>query len=120
MSTNDFRNSSHNSQDIAGDNAPKPSKIAGQYHSVKGTLVEMVGHLTGATSWQKSGRDEHMAGEAEIQAAEAQAYVQGTLDRAQGKLDAVIGAVTGDRSLQMDGNIRHDQGKASQEANKLF
>ncbi|KAJ6555013.1 hypothetical protein DFH09DRAFT_924459, partial [Mycena vulgaris] len=96
------------------------SKTSGQYHSVKGTIVEMIGHMTGAASWQTSGRDEHMAGEAEIQAAEAKAYVQGTIDRAQGKFDAVVGAVTGDRSRQMEGtNIRQDMGKASQEANKL-
>ncbi|KAJ7258795.1 hypothetical protein B0H12DRAFT_1109585 [Mycena haematopus] len=114
MSTSDL-----NSNDTVGNTAPQPSKLAGQYHSVKGTLVEMVGHLTGATSWQKSGRDEHTAGEAEIQAAEAQAYVRGTLDRAQGKVDAVVGAVTGDRARQIDGNMRHDLGKASQEANKF-
>lgn len=59
--------------------------------------------MAGATSWQKSGRDEHMAGEAEIQAAEAQGFLQGTLDRAQGKFDAVVGAVTGDRARQMEG-----------------
>ncbi|KAF8194426.1 mismatched base pair and cruciform DNA recognition protein [Mycena galopus ATCC 62051] len=99
--------------------ALQPSKTAGQYHSVKGTLVEMIGHMTGATSWQTSGRDEHAAGEAEIQAAEAQAYFQGTLDRAQGKVDAVIGAVTGDQARQIDGNMRHDLGKANQEANRL-
>ncbi|KAJ7480614.1 mismatched base pair and cruciform DNA recognition protein [Mycena latifolia] len=114
MSTNDLHKSNGSM-----DSAPQPSKMAGQYHSVKGTLVEMIGHMTGATSWQSSGREEHMAGEAEIQAAEAQAYVQGTLDRAQGKVDAVVGAVTGDRARQMEGNLRHDMGKANQEANKL-
>ncbi|KAJ7776840.1 hypothetical protein DFH07DRAFT_731440 [Mycena maculata] len=130
MSTNDIQNST----DTAGASTPQPkcvfypnprrkltqpSKTAGQYHSVKGTLVEMIGHMTGATSWQKSGRDEHLAGEAEIQAAEAQAYVQGTVDRVEGKIDAVVGAMTGDRARQIQGNIRDDLGKVNQEANKL-
>ncbi|KAJ7614225.1 hypothetical protein DFH06DRAFT_1484348 [Mycena polygramma] len=58
--------------------------------------------MTGTTSWQKWGRDKHMAGEAEIQAAEAQALVQGTVDPAHGKMDAVVGAVTGDRARQVE------------------
>lgn len=36
-----------------------PSKTTGQYHSVKGTVVEAVGNLTGAQSWQQSGQQEH-------------------------------------------------------------
>ena len=36
-----------------------PSKTSGQYHSAKGTVVEAVGNLTGAQSWQQSGQQEH-------------------------------------------------------------
>jgi uncharacterized protein YjbJ (UPF0337 family) len=71
--------------------------------------VFQVGDLTGATSWQQSGRQEHFAGEAEIQAAQAKDYIQGTLDHAQGKLDSIIGAVAGDRSREVHG----DRGIAS-------
>lgn len=41
----------------SSDNAP--SKTTGQYHSAKGTVVEAVGNLTGAQSWQQSGQQEH-------------------------------------------------------------
>ncbi|KAJ7890308.1 hypothetical protein B0H13DRAFT_2040421 [Mycena leptocephala] len=126
MSTNDLHNTTQRT-------IPPTTKVLkrGQYHckgrcemvgrdSTKQALTCMqIGHMVGSTSWQKSGRDEHMAGEAEIQAAEAQAYVQGTMDRVEGKFDAVVGAVTGDKARQMDGNLRQDLGKASQEANKL-
>ncbi|KAJ7149188.1 hypothetical protein C8R43DRAFT_504648 [Mycena crocata] len=114
MSTNNFPESNG----ATGSAVPEPSKTWGQYHSVKGTLVEMIGHMTGAKSWQKSGREEHMAGEEEVEAAQARAYLQGTVDRAQGKIDAVVGAVTGDRERQAEGNLRQDLGKASQAANR--
>ncbi|KAF7293864.1 hypothetical protein HMN09_01182500 [Mycena chlorophos] len=116
-STNDLSNTSSPSSPSQS-TSTEPSKAWGTFHSTKGTVVEMIGHMTGATSWQQTGRNEHMRGEAEVQAAEAKAYVDGTIDRAQGKIDSVMGAVLGDTERQVAGNLRHDAGKAAQEANK--
>ncbi|CAK5270366.1 unnamed protein product [Mycena citricolor] len=100
-----------NSNEPSGDLRPQPSKAWGQFHSVKGTLIEMIGHMMGATSWQESGREEHLRGEGEVQAAEAEAYVQGAVDRVQGKVDAVVGAITGDQARQIHGrSIRFGDG----------
>ncbi|EIW54717.1 uncharacterized protein TRAVEDRAFT_152995 [Trametes versicolor FP-101664 SS1] len=96
----------------------EPNKTSGQYHSVKGNVVETIGNLTGATSWTNSGKQEHAEGETEYKAAQAQGYAEGTIDRVGGKKDAVVGALTGDRTQEASGNLRQDKGEAQQELNK--
>ncbi|KAF9475468.1 hypothetical protein BDN70DRAFT_883667 [Pholiota conissans] len=96
----------------------EPNKTSGQFHSVKGTAVETVGNLTGATSWQQSGKEEHAAGEGEYKAAQAKGYAEGLTDRVTGKKDTIVGAVTGDKTQQTEGNIRHDKGEAQQDINR--
>ncbi|EGN99977.1 hypothetical protein SERLA73DRAFT_180327 [Serpula lacrymans var. lacrymans S7.3] len=95
-----------------------PSKTSGQFHSAKGTVNETIGSLTGATSWQQSGKDEHAKGESEYNAAKGKGYVEGTTDRIVGKKDTVAGAFTGDKQQQAEGNARHDKGETQQELNK--
>ncbi|KAJ7305420.1 hypothetical protein DFH08DRAFT_1055113 [Mycena albidolilacea] len=95
-----------------------PDKTTGQFHSTKGTAVETIGNVTGLSSWQQSGKEEHAAGEGEYKAAQAEGYVEGTADRIGGKKDSVIGALTGDKSQQAQGNVKHDKGQAQQEINK--
>ncbi|KAG9089164.1 hypothetical protein FRC07_012390 [Ceratobasidium sp. 392] len=95
-----------------------PDKSTGQYHSAKGNAVEAVGNMTGTTSWQESGKQEHASGEAEVKGAQAKGYAEGTADRIGGKKDSIVGAVTGDKSQQAQGNLQNDKGQAKQEVNK--
>ncbi|KAH9887052.1 hypothetical protein C8Q73DRAFT_714536 [Cubamyces lactineus] len=95
-----------------------PNKTTGQWHSMKGTAKETLGTLTGAQSWAQSGKQEHAAGEAEYDAAQAQGYAEGTKDRVGGRKDAVVGAVTGDREQEAAGNVRRDKGETQQSWNR--
>ncbi|GLB45444.1 putative mismatched base pair and cruciform DNA recognition protein [Lyophyllum shimeji] len=95
-----------------------PNKTSGQLHSVKGTVVETIGNMTGSESWQTSGKQEHAEGEAETKAAQAKGYAEGTMDRLGGYKDSVVGAITGDKTQQTAGNVQKEKGSAKQEINK--
>ncbi|KAL9710404.1 hypothetical protein Ac2012v2_006705 [Leucoagaricus gongylophorus] len=109
---------SSNNSSVQNTTSGNPSKTSGQLHSLKGTAVETVGNLMGKDSWTQSGKEEHAAGEAEINAAQAKGYAEGTFDRLAGKKDTIIGAMTGDRGQEASGNLRHDKGQTKQEINK--
>ena len=80
-------------------------KSTGQFHSAKGAVLETVGNLTGSTNLKQSGREEHAAGQREVEAAKAKNLGEGVTDRAVGKKDAVVGGLTGDRSQQVAGEL---------------
>jgi len=79
-------------------------KSTGQFHSVKGAVLETMGNLTGSANLRQSGREEHAAGQREVEAAKAKNLGEGITDRATGK-DAVVGSVTGDRSQEVAGGL---------------
>ena len=97
-----------------------PSKVSGQFHSTKGSVVETVGNLTGSTEWQQSGMEERVRGESEYKAAQAKGYAEGTGDRAEGFKDSVVGSLTGDKSQQAQGNVQKEKGKMQQDVNNPF
>ncbi|KAF9269455.1 mismatched base pair and cruciform DNA recognition protein [Marasmius fiardii PR-910] len=99
-------------------NNSDPSKTSGQYHSLKGNVVETIGNLSGSQPWQQSGKEEHASGEAEYKAAQAKGYVEGSIDRIGGYKDSVMGSLSGDKTQKAQGNLRHDKGQAQQDVNR--
>ena len=61
--------------------------------------------MTGNPTLRQSGREEHAAGQREVEAAKAKNVAEGVTDRAVGKKDAVVGGLTGDRSQQLAGEF---------------
>ncbi|KAG9007651.1 hypothetical protein FRB90_009313 [Tulasnella sp. 427] len=95
-----------------------PSKTTGQKDSTMGSLKETVGNTFGASNMAQRGREQHAHGEAEVKAAKAEGYAEGTTDRMVGKKDSVVGAVTGDTTQQTAGNARQEKGERKQEWNQ--
>ncbi|ORY83584.1 hypothetical protein BCR35DRAFT_303465 [Leucosporidium creatinivorum] len=94
----------------------QPSKINAAWNSTVGSIKETYGAAVGASGLEAAGRDQAAQGEVESNAAQAQAYAEGTADRLGGKLDRVVGAVTGDIEQQQAGEAQESKGKAQQEA----
>lgn len=91
--------------------------FSGNLKSVSGQVQEQIGNLTGATSWQQSGKQQHAEGEAELKAAQAKGYAEGLVDQVGGYKDSIIGAVTGNKTDQIAGNARQEAGAAKKDAN---
>lgn len=68
-----------------------------------GTAKETVGKMTGATSLQQSGKEDHAAGETENKAAQTKGHAEGMTDQIAGKKDSMMGAMTGDKKQQTSG-----------------
>ncbi|KAF8133303.1 hypothetical protein EV363DRAFT_1162579 [Boletus edulis] len=95
-----------------------PSKVSGRAQSMKGSVVETVGDMTGSQEWSQAGKEEHARGEAEYKAAQGKGYAEGVTDRVGGYKDSVVGSVSGDKTQQASGNARNEKGQAQQEVNK--
>ncbi|KAE9397587.1 mismatched base pair and cruciform DNA recognition protein [Gymnopus androsaceus JB14] len=94
-----------------------PDKTSGNFHSVKGTVVDTIGQAINSTEWQKAGKEEHAKGEAETKAAETEGWIQGTVDQVKGYTKNLVGAATDDKSKQVEGNVQKTSGEAQQAAN---
>jgi uncharacterized protein YjbJ (UPF0337 family) len=102
---------------------------------------QAVGGSTEPSVLTKDGKERHDKGEAEIKAAEAKQYAEGTVDRVVGKkgesrafvsffcyfeyvcadrivharsVDAIVGAITGDSAQELSGNAQKESGHAQQ------
>ncbi|PLB49783.1 hypothetical protein P170DRAFT_465096 [Aspergillus steynii IBT 23096] len=68
--TSSSSDSSSSAADAAASGTEHPSKVTGQYHSMKGSVVETIGNTAGWEEWKESGRREHEQGQRELEDAE--------------------------------------------------
>ncbi|KAJ6537931.1 hypothetical protein B0H19DRAFT_1240564 [Mycena capillaripes] len=97
---------------------PAPSETNGQVNSVMGTAKEAVGNMTGMESMQNSGKEQHMKGEAEQNAAQAKSMAEGAVDYVVGGAKNLVGALTGSGTQEAEGKIQQASGQAKTDANK--
>ena len=113
------------------------SKASGNVKSAVGKFEETAGNMTGLESLQTSGKQRQAEGDVELKQAQAQGYVEGTMDRVGGAVEDMKGSLTGDSSQEVagwcfgflyllaaadnfclcSGKVRKEKGKVQQEAN---
>ena len=113
------------------------SKTSGNVKNTVGKLEEMAGNMTGLESLQTSGKKRQAEGDVEFKQAQAQGYVEGTIDRIGGAVEDIKGSFTGDSSQEVSGwcfcflylfaaadnfgpcsgKVREEKGKVQQAAN---
>ena len=96
----------------------EPSKTNANINSVTSTAQEIAGQAIGNKNMQQAGSQGRKEADAEYKAAQAQGYVDGSIDRVAGAKDRIVGAVTGDDSQELAGRARNEKGQAQQELNK--
>jgi len=79
------------------------SKTSGNVKNTVGKAEETVGNMTGLESLQTSGKKRQAEGDVELKQAQAQGYVEGTMDRVSGAVEDVKGSLTGDSSQEVSG-----------------
>jgi len=116
---------------------PVGSKTSGNVKNTVGKVEETVGNMTGLESLQTSGKKRQAEGDVELKQAQAQGYVEGTMDRVGGAVEDMKGSLTGDSSQEISGGcigflysltatdgfdlcsgkVRKEKGKVQQDAN---
>jgi len=117
---------------------PVGSKMSGNVNNAVGKMEETVGNMAGLESLQTSGKERQVEGDVELKQAQAQVYVEGTMDRVGGAVEDMKGSLMGDSSQEISGRcfgflyllaaadnfdrcsgkVRKEKGKVQQDANR--
>jgi len=97
-----------------------PSKLRGQTKETTHTFGARMAGLFGMRRAEANHNAKASAGSAEVAAAKASGWAQGTGDRARGKGNSVFGALSGNRGRQSRGNAQNNKGHIRQNINNAF
>lgn len=95
-----------------------PSKINGNVNSALGAVKENIGATFNDKSLEANGLVQREKGNAEVTAAKAEKYTEGTIEKGTGKFKDLVGRAVGNERLQAEGKAEKIKGDAKQEVNK--
>lgn len=83
-----------------------------------GSLKQTVGKALGNESMQCEGAGKKAQGNAEVDAAKAKGYAEGTGEKLSGNIKSGVGSMIGNKSMEAKGEYNKAHGASLQEANK--
>ncbi|KAJ1929476.1 hypothetical protein IWQ60_001157 [Tieghemiomyces parasiticus] len=100
------------------DKLQNPSQFNGNLQATTGAVKETIGHAVGNANLAQAGSQQRAEGNAEYQAARAQAVAEGVVEKTSGVVRETAGKLTGNEVREAVGKADRTEGDAKIQLNK--